>query len=126
MSGVGNPQPSAAAGSEPASTPAAPRSVISAERTARLISLDRSGRFDARRSGDLPEQTPTSAASDSFEPAAQPVSAEQTSSSESTDSFVAPLRPVPTPRPTPRAAWIGTTHARRLLDIGSENTIKNW
>jgi hypothetical protein len=51
---------------------------------------------------------------------------EPTSSFDSTDSPAARPKPTSTPRPTPSANWIGTTHARRLLEVGSENTIKNW
>ncbi len=28
--------------------------------------------------------------------------------------------------PAPRRRWIGTTHAKRLLGVGSENTVKAW
>ena len=41
----------------------------------------------------------------------EPVFAERTSTISSLDSF-----------PT----WIGTTRAKRLLGVGSENTIKSW
>ena len=129
MSGRDTPQPLAAAFSEPAYDPAPPRTVVPGEQTSSLRSLDGSDgsdSSDARRWGVIPEQLSSSDALDGFETAAPPVSAEQTSSSASSDSFAAPPRRDPTPRPTPRAAWIGTTHARRLLDVGSENTIKNW
>jgi predicted site-specific integrase-resolvase len=30
------------------------------------------------------------------------------------------------PPPAPRRRWIGTTRAKRLLGVGSENTVKAW
>jgi hypothetical protein len=123
MSALRTHLPSAAGSCLPTSGPGTTDNAISAERTPPLMSLDAVGDFQPSDSPhDSAEQTSSSAASASLDTASPHVPADRTSSSASSDNFPAPPRPAPTSRP----AWIGTTHARRLLDVGSENTIKSW
>jgi hypothetical protein len=68
------------------------------------------------------EPTYRTANPDTFAIRAGVVFAEQTSSSATNDSSAAS----PVPSPSHADCWLGTTRAKRLLGVGSENTIRNW
>jgi len=107
---------------------------VFAERTASAARSDSSATHPAVFAERTPTSDTTSPPYTADRPnssaSSTPVFAEQTPQSRA-----APHPPDPTPstapppappRPPIRDRWIGTTHAKRLVGVGSENTIKNW
>ena len=104
---------------QPRNTGETPSIAAAAPFAERNATTDRSDNQPAPGNRVFADQTSTSDSTATF-PAAAPdhVTAERSTRTDAADKADSPAAAVP--------QWIGTTRAKRLLEVGSENTIKNW